>query len=88
MSLPSEVDVLVVGVGPAGLAAATELASRWNVVLVIDREVAAGGIPRHCGHCLLGMREFHRLMRGSDYGGERRLRAPRPRAYNWRSTSM
>ena len=66
MSLPSEVDVLVVGAGPAGLAAATELAGHCNV-LVVDRECAAGGIPRHCGHYPFGMREFHRLMRGPDY---------------------
>ena len=66
MSLPSKVDVLVVGAGPAGLAAATELAGHWNV-LVVDREGAAGGIPRHCGHYPFGMREFHRLMKGSDY---------------------
>lgn len=66
MSPPSEVDVLVVGAGPAGLAAATELAGHWNV-LVVDRESAAGGIPRHCGHYPFGMRECHRLMRGPDY---------------------
>lgn len=66
MSLPSQVDVLVVGAGPAGLAAATELAGHCNV-LVVDRESAAGGIPRHCGHYPFGMREFHRLMRGPDY---------------------
>src|SRR5690606_17042913 len=66
MILPSEVDVLVIGAGPAGLAAATELARDFNV-LVVDREKAAGGIPRHCGHYPFGMREFHRVMKGPDY---------------------
>ncbi|CAM5542591.1 hypothetical protein ATER59S_04354 [Aquamicrobium terrae] len=66
MKPPAEVDVLIIGAGPAGLAAATELAGHWNV-LVVDREGAPGGIPRHCGHYPFGMREFHRLMRGSDY---------------------
>lgn len=66
MTLPSEVDVLVIGAGPAGLAAATELARDFNV-LVVDREKAAGGIPRHCGHYPFGMREFHRVMKGPDY---------------------
>ncbi|MFZ5672393.1 MAG: FAD-dependent oxidoreductase [Pseudomonadota bacterium] len=66
MSLPAEVDVIVIGAGPAGLAAATVLAPSTRV-LVLDREPAAGGIPRHCGHYPFGLREFHRLMRGPDY---------------------
>lgn len=66
MSLPPEVDVVVIGAGPAGLAAATVLAPSARV-LVLDRETAAGGIPRHCGHYPFGLREFHRLMRGPDY---------------------
>jgi len=66
MSLAAEVDVLVIGAGPAGLAAATTLASVASV-LVLDRENAAGGIPRHCGHYPFGLREFHRLMKGPDY---------------------
>ncbi|THA64638.1 FAD-binding protein [Streptomyces sp. A0642] len=43
------VDVLVVGAGPAGLAAAAELAaSGVRRVEVLEREQTAGGIPRHC----------------------------------------
>ncbi|QIG52257.1 FAD-dependent oxidoreductase [Nordella sp. HKS 07] len=64
--MPDEVDVVVIGAGPAGLAAATMLASAARV-LVLDRESAAGGIPRHCGHFPFGLREFRRLMRGPDY---------------------
>jgi thioredoxin reductase len=43
--------VLIVGAGPAGLAAAIEL-SRQGVrdLLVIDRDDAAGGLPRFCSH--------------------------------------
>lgn len=66
MSLPAEVDVIVIGAGPAGLAAATELAAVASV-LVLDREGSAGGIPRHCGHYPFGLREFRRLMKGPDY---------------------
>lgn len=66
MSLPREVDVLVIGAGPAGLAAATVLAPSSRV-LVLDREAAAGGIPRHCGHYPFGLREFRRLLKGPAY---------------------
>jgi thioredoxin reductase len=66
VSLPGEVDVVIVGAGPAGLAAATVLAPAARV-LVLDREPAAGGIPRHCGHYPFGLREFRRLMKGPDY---------------------
>ncbi|MFD7756946.1 FAD-dependent oxidoreductase [Streptomyces sp. NPDC059757] len=45
------VDVLVVGAGPAGLGAGAELAaSGAGHVEVLEREQAAGGIPRHCFH--------------------------------------
>ncbi|MEV2253466.1 FAD-dependent oxidoreductase [Streptomyces sp. NPDC050147] len=45
------VDVLVVGAGPAGLAAAARLAaSRAGTVEVLEREARAGGVPRHCHH--------------------------------------
>ncbi|KUN23277.1 oxidoreductase [Streptomyces antibioticus] len=46
-----QVDVLVVGAGPAGLTAAARLAaSGAGRVEVLDREQRAGGVPRHCAH--------------------------------------
>ncbi len=63
----TEPEVIVIGSGPAGLSAATELARAGRRVLVLEREPEAGGIPRHCGHYPFGMREFHRLLRGPDY---------------------
>ncbi|MCT9079194.1 NAD(P)/FAD-dependent oxidoreductase [Streptomyces fulvoviolaceus] len=46
-----EVAVLVVGAGPAGLAAAARLAAAGvRRVEVLDREQQAGGVPRHCAH--------------------------------------
>lgn len=65
---PLDADVIVVGGGPAGLAAATELASLGVPrVLLLERESVAGGVPRHCGHYAFGLRETHRLLRGPAY---------------------
>lgn len=71
----TDAEVLVVGSGPAGLAAATELARLGRRVTVLEREAEAGGIPRHCGHYPYGMREFHRLLRGPDYAARLRTAA-------------
>jgi len=63
-----DVDALVIGAGPAGLAAAIEF-RRLGVerVLVVDREEQAGGIPRHAAHIGFGMRDMHRLLSGPRY---------------------
>ncbi|MFE9702612.1 NAD(P)/FAD-dependent oxidoreductase [Streptomyces sp. NPDC005930] len=45
-----QVDVLVVGAGPAGLAAACLLAATGARVEVLERERTPGGVPRHCAH--------------------------------------
>jgi thioredoxin reductase len=66
----AEAEVIVIGGGPAGLGAATELARTGRHVLVLEREAEAGGIPRHCGHYPFGMREFHRVLRGPDYAAQ------------------
>lgn len=61
-------DVLVVGGGPAGLAAATEL-KRLGVgsVILAERSGETGGIPRHCAHSPFGLREYRRVMSGRRY---------------------
>jgi len=63
-----DVDVLVVGAGPAGLSAARELRRLGaGTVLVADRETEAGGVPRHSWHTGYGLRDLHRVMTGPAY---------------------
>ncbi|HSW43148.1 MAG TPA: FAD-dependent oxidoreductase [Patescibacteria group bacterium] len=63
-----QVDVLVVGGGPGGLAAAIELRRRGvGRILVVDREKAMGGIPRHSDHLGYGLIDLHRPMTGPQY---------------------
>ncbi|MEU8654156.1 FAD-dependent oxidoreductase [Streptomyces sp. NPDC048737] len=51
MTAARDVDVLIVGAGPAGLAAAARLAAAGaGRVEVLDRERRPGGTPRHCAH--------------------------------------
>jgi len=60
--------IVVVGAGPAGLAAAIELRRRGaGEVLVLEREREAGGIPRHAAHQGFGARDLRRLLSGPDY---------------------
>ena len=60
--------VVVIGAGPAGLAAALELRRRGTTdVLVIDRESEAGGIPRHAKHQGFGLRDLRRPLSGPAY---------------------
>ncbi len=60
--------VAVIGAGPGGLSIATELKKLGvNSVTLLERENTAGGIPRHCGHSPFGMREFRRILSGTEY---------------------
>jgi thioredoxin reductase len=62
------VDVLIVGAGPAGLAAAIELRRLGaGRVLVADREQEPGGVPRHSAHTGYGLHDLHRVMTGPAY---------------------
>jgi thioredoxin reductase len=60
--------VLIVGAGPAGLAAAVELRRLGaGSVVVADRDDAAGGIPRHSEHTGFGARDLRRVLTGPAY---------------------
>jgi thioredoxin reductase len=64
----TDVDVLIIGAGPAGLAAAIELKkSGVKTVRVIERERVAGGVPRHSFHPGYGLRDFKQFLSGPKY---------------------
>jgi thioredoxin reductase len=78
MTQPQQVntDVLIVGAGPAGLAAAVQLRKLGvEKVLVIDRESQPGGIPRHCYHTGFGWFDLRRILSGPSYAGKNVQRA-------------
>ena len=52
-------DVVIVGGGPAGLAAAVELYKKGiRNVLIVEREKTMGGILRQCIHDGFGLTRF------------------------------
>lgn len=71
-------DVVVIGGGPAGLAAAINLRRQGiSSVVVLERDVSAGGIPRQCSHPPFGVREFGRIFSGMAYARKLVSRAER-----------
>ena len=68
MTAVRQVDVVIVGGGPAGLSAARRLrAAGVGSVLVLEREERAGGIPRHCFHPGYGLRDRRTMTTGPRY---------------------
>ena len=68
MDVSRNVDVLVIGAGPAGLAAA--IAAREDGIdslLVLERENAPGGILRQCIHNGFGLHRFKEELTGPEY---------------------
>ena len=62
------VDVVVVGGGPAGLAAAVELHKKGITdVVVLEREKQLGGILRQCIHDGFGLTRFQTTLSGPEY---------------------
>ena len=61
-------DVLIVGCGPSGMAAALELAKdEKKQILLVDRDDGAGGLPRFCDHPGFGWEYTRRLHSGPGF---------------------
>jgi thioredoxin reductase len=66
--LASRYDVVIVGAGPAGMAAALGARERGaEQVLLVDREVEAGGILLQCIHAGFGLHAFDEEITGPEY---------------------
>jgi thioredoxin reductase len=92
MSAPRElpleqVDVAVIGAGPAGLAAARGLCEAGaGRVVILEREPRAGGVPRHAAHQGFGVRDLHRVLPGPRYAERIVENAARAGAELWTDT--
>ena len=62
-------DVLVIGGGPAGLAAAIEAKKQGASVLLVEREAALGGVLKQCIHDGFGLIRFREKLTGPEYAG-------------------
>lgn len=61
-------DVLVIGGGPAGLAAALEAKRNGvNQVMIIERDIELGGILQQCIHDGFGLHRFGKRLSGCEY---------------------
>ena len=68
MNIASRYDVVVIGGGPAGLAAATSAREAGaDTVLVIERDDALGGILNQCIHNGFGLITFKQELTGPEY---------------------
>jgi len=61
-------DVLIIGAGPAGMAAVLQL-SKIGIqdVIIVDRDKQAGGVPQLCNHLGFGIRDIYRVLSGPAY---------------------
>lgn len=65
-------DAIIIGGGPAGLAAARRFSELGIAATVLEREQQAGGVPRHCGHLGFGWQSHRRIWTGPRFAAQLR----------------
>lgn len=67
-----DIEIAIVGAGPAGIAAAIELSKLGHAkdIMVFDREDQVAMTSRHCNHQGFGLMEFQRPLDGSGYANK------------------
>jgi len=60
-------DVVILGAGPAGLAAGVEAHEKGADTLIIERENRLGGILKQCIHDGFGLIRFKERLTGPEY---------------------
>lgn len=61
-------ETIVVGAGPAGMAAAVQLCEMgFRDVLIIEKESGPGGVLRQCIHPGFGLTRFGKNLTGPEY---------------------
>lgn len=60
-------DIVIIGGGPAGLAAANTAVKQGAKALIIEREAALGGILKQCIHDGFGVVRYKEKLTGSEY---------------------
>nr|MDO8110398.1 FAD-dependent oxidoreductase [Candidatus Sigynarchaeota archaeon] len=65
--IQKETDVVIIGGGPAGLAAAVEANSAGCKVMIVERDDGLGGILQQCIHPGFGLHEFKEELAGPEY---------------------
>ena len=60
-------DVIIIGAGPAGLAAAVRCDENGKSVLLVEREARLGGILKQCIHDGFGLIRFQEKLSGPEY---------------------
>lgn len=69
-ALPDQIDLIIIGGGPAGLAAAV---AAWDAgcrdMLIVERDDRLGGILNQCIHNGFGLHRFQEELTGPEYAG-------------------